>query len=88
VVLFEGHSQGATKIDPAFIDARRNLGVALALQKRFQEAITEWLIGLDFDADNAVLMFYIGSAFKDLGNTESAQNWLEKAFALDPTLKH
>lgn len=80
--------RSATEIDPEFIDARRNLGVALALQKRFQEAIDEWLIGLDHDADNAVLMFYIGTAFNDLGKTELANNWLEKAYTLDPTLKH
>ncbi len=44
----------ATKVDPEFTDARRNLGVALALQKRFQEAIGEWLA--DGEGEHAVII--------------------------------
>lgn len=80
--------RSAVTFDPEFLDARRNLGVVYALQKRFQEAIDEWKTGLKFDPDNATLLFYIGSAYKDLGQEEESNLWLEKAYQMNPGLKN
>ncbi len=80
--------RSAVTFDPEFLDARRNLGVVYALQKRFQEAIDEWKTGLKFHPDNATLLFYIGSAYKDLGQEEESNRWLEKAYQINPALKN
>lgn len=75
------------KYDPRFVDARRNLGAVLAMKKNFNEAIEQWQEGLKYDPNNATLLFYIGSAYKDMGKPEEAQPWLDKAYAADPSLK-
>jgi Tfp pilus assembly protein PilF len=73
--------------DPRFIDARRNLGAILAMQKKFPEAIQQWQEGLKFEPKNPTLLFYIGSAYRDMGQPEKAQGWLDQAYALEPSLR-
>ncbi len=75
------------KYDPRFVDARRNLGAVLAMKKNFPEAIEQWQEGLKFAPDNATLYFYIGSAYRDMGQPEKSGEWFEKAYAIDPTLR-
>lgn len=75
------------KWDPRFVDARRNLGAVLAMKKRFPEAIEQWEEGLKYDPQNATLLLYIGSAYRDMGQPEKGVPWFEKAYAIDPTLK-
>lgn len=75
------------KYDPRFVDARRNLGAVLAMKKNFTAAIEQWQEGLKYEPDNATLNFYIGSAYRDMGQPEKGVPWFEKAYALDPTLK-
>ena len=69
------------KYDPRFLDARRNLGAVLAMKKRFPEAIEQWQEGLKFEPNNGTLLFYIGSAYKDMGQMDKAQPWLDRAKA-------
>lgn len=79
----------AVEYDPRFVDGRRNLGAVLAMQKKFPEAIEQWKEALKY-ADNAkspTLYFYIGSAYKDMGQPEKSGEWFEKAYALDPSLR-
>ncbi|MBU6341723.1 MAG: tetratricopeptide repeat protein [Bacteroidetes bacterium] len=73
--------------DPRFIDARRNLGAILAMKKQFPAAIEQWQEGLKFEPRNATLLFYIGSAYRDMGQPEKAQSWLEQAYAIEPSLR-
>jgi tetratricopeptide (TPR) repeat protein len=68
-------------INPRFIDARRNLGAVLAMKKQFPQAIEQWQQGLIYEPENATLLQYIGSAYKDMGQPEQAQPWLERAAA-------
>jgi Flp pilus assembly protein TadD len=75
------------KYDPRFVDARRNLGAVLAMKKNFTAAIEQWEEGLKYAPDNATLNFYIGSAYRDMGQPEKSGPWFEKAYALDPSLK-
>ncbi|MEZ4928085.1 MAG: tetratricopeptide repeat protein [Saprospiraceae bacterium] len=75
------------KYDPRFVDARRNLGAVLAMKKQFPEAIEQWKEGLKYEPDNATLLFYIGSGYRDMGQPEKSTEWLERAYAIDPTLK-
>lgn len=69
----------AVQYDPRFIDARRNLGAVLAQQRKFQEAIAQWQEGLKYEPNNVTLLQYIGSAYRDMGQPEAAQPWLERA---------
>lgn len=68
-------------LNPRFIDARRNLGAVLAMKKQFPAAIEQWQEGLKYEPENPTLLQYIGSAYKDMGQPEKAQPWLERAEA-------
>jgi len=71
----------SVSINPRFIDARRNLGAVLAMQKRFPDAIEQWQEGLKYEPENATLLQYIGSAYRDMGRPEEAKPWLDRAAA-------
>lgn len=73
------------KYDARFLDARRNLGAVLAMKKRFPEAIEQWQEGLKFEPNNGTLLFYIGSAYRDMGQMDKAQPWLDRAAAAGVT---
>lgn len=75
------------QFDPRFVDARRNLGAVLAMKKNFPPAIEQWKEGLKYEPNSAILHFYIGSAYRDMGQPELGQPWFEKAYQLDPSLK-
>jgi protein O-mannosyl-transferase len=77
----------AVAIDPRFVDARRNLGAVYAMTKRFPQAIEQFEAGLKFEPRSAILWFYVGSAYRDMGQLDKAQPYLDKAYALDPSLK-
>ena len=77
------------EFDPRFVDGRRNLGAVLAMQKKFPAAIEQWKEALKY-ADNTksgTLYFYIGSAYKDMGQPEKSVEWFEKAYAVEPSLR-
>ncbi len=79
----------SVEFDPRFVDGRRNLGAVLAMQKKFPQAIEQWKEALKY-ADNkqsGILYFYIGSAYKDMGQPEKSGEWFEKAYAVEPSLR-
>lgn len=77
----------SVQFDPRFVDARRNLGAVLAMKRQFPPAIEQWKAALEFSPNDATLLFYIGSAYKDMGNMNEAQPWLEKAYKENPALR-
>jgi tetratricopeptide (TPR) repeat protein len=77
----------AIALDTRFVDARRNLGVIYAITKRFPQAIEQFKEAIKYAPKSAILYFYVGSAFRDSGDATSAQPFLEKAYAMDPSLK-
>lgn len=76
----------SVQFDPRFVDARRNLGAVLAMKKKFPEAIEQWKEALKYDKNNPTLLYYIGSAYWDMGQKDAAQPWLDKAYAIEPSL--
>jgi len=75
------------QFDGRFVDARRNLGAILAMKKQFPQAIEQWQVGLKYEPRNATLLHYIGSAYRDMGQMDKAQPWLEKAKSINPALQ-
>lgn len=67
------------KFDPRFVDARRNLGAVMAMKRDFPAAIEQWEEALKYDPQNVTLLNYIGSAYKDMGQPEKGQPYLDKA---------
>lgn len=68
--------------DPRFVDARRNLGAVMAMKRNFPAAIEQWEEALKYEPENVTLLNYIGSAYRDMGQPEKGQPYLEKAARL------
>lgn len=68
--------------DPRFVDARRNLGAVMAMKRNFPAAIEQWEEALKYDPENVTLLKYIGQAYKDMGQPEKGQPYLDKAARL------
>ena len=74
-------------LDPKFVDARRNLGSTYAMQGRYKEAIVQFQEAIKYAPDQAVLYFFLGSAYKDGGDAAKGQTFLDKAYQMQPSLK-
>ncbi|MFT5166938.1 MAG: Tfp pilus assembly protein PilF [Saprospiraceae bacterium] len=79
--------KNAVKYDPRFVDARRNLGSSYANTKQFDKALVEYKTALEYEPKSPILHFYIGMVYKDLGDQVNSKVWLDKAYALDPSLR-
>ncbi|MEZ4957925.1 MAG: tetratricopeptide repeat protein [Saprospiraceae bacterium] len=73
----------AVQEDPRMVDALRNLGAINAMQGNFTEAIKWFAQGLEYDPENATLNRYLGSAYRDSGQPEKGQPFLQKADRLE-----
>ena len=60
----------AVELDPRFIDARRNLGCLMAMDGQFDNAIKQFEEALKYDPNNADIIFFMGSAYRDGGNLQ------------------
>ena len=79
--------KNAIKYDPRFVDARRNLGSSYAMNKQFDLALQEYKAALEYDPKSPILHYYIGVVYRDLGDQANSKIWLDKAYALDPSLR-
>jgi protein O-mannosyl-transferase len=77
----------AVALDPRFVDARRNLGSAYAMQGRYKEAIIQFQEAIKYAPEQAILYFFLGSAYKDGGDAAKGQPFLDKAYKMQPSLK-
>lgn len=77
----------AVELDPRFVDARRNLGCLMAIGGNFTEAISQFQEALKYDPNNPNLLFFMGSAYRDSGNTIKGKELLDQAYALKPELE-
>jgi tetratricopeptide (TPR) repeat protein len=64
--------------------AHKNLGVALAAQKRYEEAIVQYVAGIRIKPNDPDLYYNLGNALAHLGKTDDAIAWYLKALAIKP----
>jgi hypothetical protein len=72
----------AVAADPRFVDAWMNLGAIKAQKGDFGGAIDAFRRGLQFDPENVRLLTMLGSAYKDSGQPELGQPYLDRASSL------
>lgn len=78
----------AIALDAKMDEAYRNLGGILLVKKEYQQAIENYKTALQFDPHNAEVHYFMGLAYLEQGDTLNAQPLIEKAYAIDPTLKN
>ncbi len=69
----------AVAADTRFVDAWMNLGAIKAQKGDFSGAIDAFSKGLDYDPENPRLLMMLGSAYRDSGQPELGQPYLDKA---------
>ena len=73
--------------EPDSLQARSNLGAALARASRYDEAIAEYTLGLRKSPDNPALLLNLGLAYYKTGRHAEAAARFERAVSLSPQFK-
>lgn len=74
-------------LEPDSLQARSNLGAALARAGRYDEAIAEYNLGLQKSPDNPALLLNLGLAYYKTGHYADAAARFERAVSLSPQFK-
>jgi tetratricopeptide (TPR) repeat protein len=74
-------------VEPDSVEARSNLGAALARAGRYDEAIAEYGLGLRKSPDNPALLLNLGLAYYKTGRHAEAAARFERAVSLSPQFK-
>jgi tetratricopeptide (TPR) repeat protein len=74
-------------VEPDSVQARSNLGAALARAGRYDEAIAEYGVGLQKSPDNPALLMNLGLAYYKTGRHAQAAARFERAVSLSPQFK-
>ncbi len=72
--------------EPANLEARVNLGVALYLQKRYSEALPHFQYVVAIDPDNSNALLNLAACHDALGHTDQALSILQETARRFPTL--
>jgi tetratricopeptide (TPR) repeat protein len=75
------------KLNPRYEDGWMNLGSINGMAKRFDEAIKNFNTVLSINPNNARAHYYLGITYRTLGNEATANQHLQRAKQLDPTLQ-
>ncbi len=75
------------KLNPRYEDGWMNLGSINGMAKRFDEAIKNFNTVLSINPNNARAHYYLGITYRTLGNEASANQYLQRAKQLDPSLQ-
>lgn len=74
----------AVKYDPAFSDAWMNLGSTLGTLGKFNEAINAFKKCIEYNPQNAMVHYFIGITYKQIGDEVNSSLYLNKAAQMDP----
>ncbi|MDR5682501.1 MAG: tetratricopeptide repeat protein [Armatimonadota bacterium] len=80
----EASLRQAVELDPNSARARSKLGVALARQGRYEEAIEQFRRSLEADPLHAPAYSNLGTVYQEQGRTEEAMAAYRKAIEVDP----
>ncbi len=83
---FESY-QSALEFYPQHRMANFRVGVLLNGNNQFKEAIPHFNIVLDLDPEDLKTLLQIAAAYEHLSDKSSAQEYLQRAFQIDPTHK-
>ena len=76
--------KSAIKSNPANIHAYNRLGIAFRRQKKYDEAVTYYLMALDIEPGEQNILYNLARAYLGAGKKDKALNILKKAIAVAP----
>jgi tetratricopeptide (TPR) repeat protein len=72
------------KSDPNAIHVYNKMGIALRRQKKFNEAVENYLLALQMDPENENLYYNLGRAYYEAGDKEKAISAMNRALGIYP----
>ncbi len=78
----------AYQMVPENTDIIQKLGVVYAIQRKLSEALEVFKQGEKVDPENARILMNIGLTYNNLGQAELGNQYLEKAFQIEPELRN
>ena len=76
--------KSAIKSNPSNIHAYNRLGIAFRRQKKYDEAVTYYLMALDIDPGEQNILYNLARAYLGAGKKDKALNTLKRAIAVAP----
>jgi tetratricopeptide (TPR) repeat protein len=70
------------------LDAISGLAIVYGIKGDLGKSLQFSLAGLKIKGDDPPLLYNIGITYKNLGEKEKGEEFLQRAFRLDPSLKH
>jgi tetratricopeptide (TPR) repeat protein len=77
----------ATRLNPSYAEAHMNTGSAYGMLKQYDAAIQSLLLSVKYDPNNAQSYYFLGLTYGFKGDQQNAGLYLEKAYALNPSLR-
>ncbi|MEZ5400396.1 MAG: tetratricopeptide repeat protein [Bryobacteraceae bacterium] len=78
------HLRKAVELDPAFVEARNNLGARLYQAGRYEDAVTELETAASADPHSAEITANYAVALAAVGRNREGESWARKSYRLDP----
>jgi tetratricopeptide (TPR) repeat protein len=79
-----GHYSEALRINPDYVKAHYNMGVALMKQERFEEAASHFSAAVGINPDYFNAQYNLGVALVLQGNRKGAEYHFSEALRIDP----
>jgi len=77
----------ALEINPKNSEVLQKLGVAYAMSRQPEDALKIFQKGLELQPKNAHILMNIGITYNSMGKKGLGQQFLDRAFAIDPSLR-
>ena len=78
----------AIEYNTAFVNAMRNLAGIYLVERNFPEAIKWYEQALEYQPDNAEMLYFLGQAYGLSGDASKGQELVNRAIQLDPSLRN
>ncbi|MEM6320418.1 MAG: tetratricopeptide repeat protein [Bacteroidota bacterium] len=83
----EAMYQKAVAVNPKYVDGLRNFGGIKMLKKEYVKAAEQYETAIHYQPNNADLLYFLGSAYVKIGRQKEGESLINKAIAMDNTLK-
>ncbi len=80
----ERFARQAVKLNSFSAEAHHSLGGCYVAQKRYRDALEEFLLALEINPESAPTYSFVGTCWRELGFPQKALPWMIRAAQLDP----
>lgn len=84
----KSHFATAIQMNPSFLEAKRNYGQALIDSGDYENGVVAFTKILEKHPDDVISIVYMAGLYQEIGQTEKATAFINKALEIDPDNQH